>query len=209
MNHDQQSLTAGGFNNMTLLGITRDDYQKISGDKLTGQNGNGNTNMLYWAKRWLGSNVVFVIQRLMNRNVLAYRTTGDVSNPVEATWLMIPDELNWEDDADSDSDDEDTMLPLPRGITTEELTRMESTMAYGIESMGINLFGIRALGGEPIRIDDDQAKIQWQNTWCTLTEIVVHTEPRFMGLWPRVTQLDICAEDEEGEGDFILHFQQS
>ncbi|MCH9717066.1 MAG: hypothetical protein K0U52_08285 [Gammaproteobacteria bacterium] len=210
MSQDQQPLTAGGFGNMTLLGVTEEDngYQRVHGDKLTGQNGNGDSKMLYWARRWLGQDVVFVIQRLMNRNVLAYQSTNDPGCPVKATWIMIPEGTVFEDN-DSASDDsvgEDDLLPLPDGVTTEALTRMESSMAYGIQSMGRNVFSIIALGGEPIRIQDDEAQIQWQNNWSTLTEIIVHTEDRFMGLWPRVRQLDICCDGDAGE--FVLHFEQ-
>ena len=151
--------TKEGFEKITLIGTTNfaGIYEGVAHDSLMPLNRNP-SSMLRRVKTMLGNDVVFIIERNFNRNVVVYkmrRTANGLiksDNPIDVFWLIIPDDSdnqknNSTSNSDSDSefashsteeeDGNDAInneyghASYHHSVRTEELTKIEQNLAYG------------------------------------------------------------------------------
>ena len=172
------SNSVSGFSAMTFLGSTNfaGIFEGTESNRNILMNGNRNPfNMLNKVRSLLGNDVVFIIERNFNRNVVVYKirrmTNGqiDTENPLEVFWLIVSETGNTEtssgsefvesgDDSDN-SEDDDSINILFSNYQTEELTQIEQTMAYGVTNTPVVLgefrVSIRALNGQFIYIREN------------------------------------------------------
>lgn len=206
----------GGFTSMTLLGVTNDGVFDGPDRTVLDAGGNGNPDtMLNYVRSWLGPDVLFLVERSFNRNVVVYKLRRDASgevdgtDPVEVFWLMLQAEHGWADmteDTDSDDSGSENGAQSPPQKTvpvmhTEDLTTVERTLAYGLnisrgDSVGRFVVGIRALRGEPLYVSNHPmhgwiTAIMWKGEPLVMERIMAYTEPRAWGLWPTVRQMHV------------------
>jgi hypothetical protein len=237
----EQNPRTGGLNSMHLMGVTDADGvfrgNREAAETLRRESNGNPMNMLDAVRRILGDDVLFVIQRSVNRNVVVYRLKRDAgeqvdpADPVEVFWLMIPasTQISTTGNGSSGSEDEDddsdgsedgaaaatateSDAPTSSGMYTEQLTRVESTLAYGVtvllpEEKSVIRINIRALRGEPIHISSTEKAgyIAHHNRPFVVHNIMAYTEDRW-GLWPTVTQTHVSGTTLQGDAS-ILHYR--
>ena len=192
-------------------------------------NRNGNPPDVYRKVKSLLSdsvNVLFVIERDVNRNVVVYGVDADPSSthvippPVRthAFWVMIPDsravETDVETDVEVDLGDEEEEEEGLGDVTTEDLTLVERTYAYGIKSHSVTYTEeeilIKAFEQQPIRVrmhEDGQyhATLQIGGTDMVLNRIYICTEKRSL-LWPTTTELHLEVREKFDSPSSITYF---
>lgn len=177
---------------------------------------NGNpTNMLEVVQALLPDlNIVFVVERNLNRNVVLYCVNetrpgvvnGD--NPITVMWLMIsapaPPTTTECDEVDLGN------------VYTEDLNTLERTLAYGVSNVtitGNTEFKTRicAVSGEDITIRYSATDKTWealilmQNTYLRLNRFRIFTEPRKFAPWPKTVELHVDAKLMAGNA-ITYHF---
>lgn len=235
----EASAVRGGFSSMVLLGTLNHEgvfKGEFRSELLEGGNGNP-ANMLQRVRRLLGKDVLFLVERSFNRNVVVYKlrrtASGDVNveDPVEVFWLMfdngelLVDEVGeggGEEEDGSSSDEDEGKVQPDVAMHTEDLTRVERTLAYGLNvtpggvngvNGGVPVFqlGIRALRGEPLRLFEHP-----RHGWCVgivfcgepliLERVMAYTERRSFGLWPTVKQMHVITKTSVDQRK-TLHFR--
>ena len=104
--------SSNGFSSMTLLGTTNfaGVFEGPNRDYLMLGNHNP-SNMLTHVRQWLGNDVVFIIERNFNRNVVVYKmrrmSNGHVNptTPLDVFWLLVNDNATFGDFVSDDDDD--------------------------------------------------------------------------------------------------------
>lgn len=146
--------------------------------------------------------VLFVVERDINRNVVVYSLDeGESSKTVTPFWLMIPAPRSSLDLGD---------------VYTEDLTRVESNLAYGIEQRAhaddsITL-SVRAISGLPIQVKRDArgsyaAHMSMNGGEVLVKRFMIFTEPRRWAPWPRTVELHVEAQDPESSQSITYHFE--
>ena len=194
-----------GLSGMNLLGLTCGGKEYPTNDSANWRrNSNGNPeNMLQLVRNLFPEEeILFIIQRDFNRNVLVYKTAFgeddelDVSKLVEAFWLIIDNPVSESNLGD---------------VHTENLTLLERNLAYGA-TVGTDENGyfitIKALG-EPIRIfqhdDDLRTGMMVKGHLLMLEKVDIYTVPRAL-CWPLVIQMDLALTDLETGARCTYHF---
>lgn len=184
----------GGISSLTCLGrVDVHGNATQLGDTEWSTEDNGNPgNMTEFTRDFLGQdNIMFIIERNLNRNV-CYYTLDLESSRVIPTWLIIPDGVDVSDMSIDDVEE----------VTEERLTMLENRV-YGVDTIDDSHFVVRALKGAvfTIRRDGDSARatIEVDNRTWVLNRIMIHTTPsRLLGI-PSVTEIHLDVEDENGK----------
>jgi len=208
----------GGLASMTYLGVTSNghEYPNPSVPNSTWRkDGNQNPNNMFDIIRSLfDDNVLFVIERDINRNVVVYKLnvrpdgSVDPANPIEVFWLMIPVAAptgpESDDDSGDDEDEDEDEVDLG-DVYTEDLTQMERTLAYGVQTEvrnGNRVMFVKALRGEPITVK--RTETGWKGCMTiagvemSIERILISTEPRAWGLWPTITEAHMHMRENNG-----------
>lgn len=201
----------GGLDSLIELGVI--DVHNVSHRASTREwatTDNGNpANMLGFVRDIMGADdeVLFIVERDFNRNVVLYRPTltysGDLDTTqiVNAGWLMISDEADL-DDANVAMDDD--------AISEEAMTSLEE-LGYGVNVInGSNLcFAIRALPDVPLFLVQNakgqwRARIEIKGQMWVLHRIFITTTPRSFG-FPKVSELhlEVCDVDTDAIAQFF------
>jgi hypothetical protein len=150
----------------------------------------------------------FVVERDLNRNVAVYAVNEVEGGEVEAThpmstfWLMIPAAVSTEDLGE---------------VYTEDLTKVEQTLAYGVSQHRIDPDGtltvnVRALNGEPITVYRDATDASWrarvnvQGGTLNVHKFMIFTEPRRWAPWPKTVELHVHGTTQGGT-PITYHFE--
>ena len=153
-------------------------------------------------------NVLFIVERDLNRNVVVYAVDTEspliVPPPIQTHvfWLMIPasSPRDDEDTSDSDSDSDSRAGSNLGDVYTEDLTMVERRYAYGLTSRNITYteeeIFIKALDKQPIRVrmhadGSYHATIQIGGVDMILNRIFICTEPGTLLLWPKTTEVQL------------------
>ena len=186
---------SGGIANLTRLGHMAVDgalYQTSERQWMHDDNGNP-ADMLELTRNLLrdsskpGQDVVFTIERNLNRNVCHY-TFNPESGKVEPGWLMVPPDVDLEDMSIDDVEEQ---------LSEEDLNIIERK-AYGIDMMSPTKFSLRALKGEvftlrPDKEGNQRATLHLDGDTWTLCRILIQTKPNAFK-FPAVHELhmEVC-----------------
>lgn len=181
----------GGIESLTRLGDV-DAYGNATqlGDREWSNEDSGNPgDMVEFVRNVLGDpNILFIIERNLNRNVCYYQLDPE-TNTVFPAWLMIPPELDIEDMSIDEVDNE---------LSEEGLSMLEKR-AYGVDHIDATHFTMRALKGEVFTIHRDaggaRASIKIEGKQWVVRRFMIHTKPsRVFGI-PTVAEIHIEVED--------------
>lgn len=219
----------GGLQTMRLLGVsttTNNGNIEDSGWRWSPFKHQNKCDMYSAARALFGNTVLFVIERDINKNVVLYKAVPSPTSQqntvnVEAFWLMIPpittelsDKENSDQSDSSEDDDDDDAVNLGN-VHTEDLTLLERTLAYGLtctqlENGGVRMF-CKALRGEPIDVvqDDDgwHARVRIQGELHYLQRVLVSTEERSWGLWPKTTEVHMQCVQLPHKNRLTYHYK--
>ena len=179
----------GGLSSLTYLGCVDAGGvvdQKTSRQWITEDNGNPD-DILDIARELVSENVMFTIERYLNKNVCCYQLDDGQVCP---KWLMIPED---EDMMEADLD------RLQEVTHLEDLTMFESR-AYGVDVFEEDRFFVKALKGEELRLVEAdagvfRAVIRINGHPWFLKRIFLHTKPNIMN-FPSVYEIHIEVMDE-------------
>lgn len=159
-----------------------------------------------------GTNVLFIVQRDLNRNVAVY-AYDEHRAAVHAFWFMIPAGAR-RASARLDEDREEDEEVDVGDATTEELTFVEQSMAYGVTPLTPgNVFRIRALEGR------DMTVVRAGNEWAASTvvegksmllrEVFICTEASTWRPWPTTTECHLTCVETADKAPVTYHYSVS
>ena len=196
------SVIKGGLEALHKLGST--DVHGVSrrtGNRSWSTNDNGNpANMLRFVRDLMGEDddILFTIERDINRNVVVYRPSLtprgelDTSSLAKGSWLLVPEEVDL---------DNTTVEMVEEELVEEEFTALEQ-MGYGVDMVHQDdlCFAVRALPDNHLHLFQTpagkwRARLLVEGKLWTLQRILLHTTPRALGLFPAVSELHVEVED--------------
>ena len=194
-----------GLSEMNFLGVSCNNHEYPYGNTANWRrDSNGNSeDVLHVVKELFPDDeILFVIERDFNRNILVYKTAFDendeldLSKIVDVFWLMVDAPVS----------------PTNLGrVHIEELSILERSLAYGVEANKDEIgyyIKIRALN-EPIRVfyeaDELHAGLAVKGNMMTLERVMIYTTPRAL-CWPLTTQLDFNFMDGETKSKCTYHY---
>lgn len=200
-----QAALRGGLSALVQLGSTdADGVSKRRTDRSWCTCDNGNpAHMLDFIRDFMGAedNILFILERDFNRNVVVYRPLlNDAGAVVQdllagATWLLVPP------DADLD---QTTISMVDENLIEEDLSTLEKcAYAVSVVNADANTFAVAALPDTPLVLTQTAdgkwcARIEIESQWWTLQRIFVHTTPAVFNLFPKVSEIHLDVRQDDG-----------
>ena len=155
------------------------------------------------------TNVLFIVQRDLNRNVVVY-AYDEGRGTVRSFWLIVPANARRSPPTlEEDLTDEEEEVDVGDAYV-EELTSLEQTFAYGVTTHADGRVSIKPLEGHILRIQKEGSK--WvafdevKQKLCVVREVFVCTEPCSWRPWPTTTECHITYAETLASPPFTCHY---